>query len=228
MMVKEFFKSEKEKIRNIPGIKKKLEYIWEYYSILIISIVAITVFITFVVHRLSTVLTENWLYITFTNTYAEIGNGSELWDGYVEYSGYDTKKKNVEFNCQSYFDYEKSVTGNSYFEAFVAYTDGGTLDAVTMEEGSLISLGESGRLIDLDSEACSAIKEKYGDRFIYCEAYDKDYSDEPVAVGIDISDSILMTKYKIYKDSCALGIGAKSGHIDAVEKFLDYIFEETE
>lgn len=31
-----------------------------------------------------------------------------------------------------------------------------------------------------------------------------------------------------YKDSCVLGIGAKSSHIDAVEKFLDYIFEEVE
>lgn len=162
------------------------------------------------------------------NTYAEVGNGSELWDGYVEYTGYDTKQKNVEFNCQSYFDYEKSLIGNSYFEAFVAYTDAGTLDAVTMEKASLIALGKSGRLMDLDSEVCSSIKEKYGDRFVYCEAYGKEYSDEPIAVGIDISDSLLMKKYNMYKDSCVLGIGAKSSHIDAVEKFLDYIFEEVE
>ena len=82
--------------------------------------------------------------------------------------------------------------------------------------------------MDLDSEEYAAIKEKYGDRFLYCEPFDEEYSDEPVAIGIDISDSILMTKYNIYPDSCALGIGANSEHIEAVEAFLDYIFTEEE
>jgi hypothetical protein len=49
-----------------------------------------------------------------------------------------------------------------------------------------------------------------------------------VAVGIDLSDTVLMSEYEIYDDSCALGIGEYSGHIDAVEMFLDYIFEEAE
>jgi hypothetical protein len=43
-------------------------------------------------------------------------------------------------------------------------------------------------------------------------------------VGIDISDSILMTRYHLYADGCALGIGAQSSNIDAVEKFLEYIY----
>lgn len=220
------WKEEIKKIKNIPGMKAKLEYIWEYYYLWIIGIVAAVAFLIFAIHQLTTVLTENWFYITFTNTYADVGNKSDLWDGYVEYTGYDVKEKNVEFNNESYFDYEKTITGNSYFEAFVAYTDGGTLDAVTMEEGSLVSLGESGRLLDLNQEACKSIKEKYGDRFVYCNAYDQEYSKDPVPVGIDISDSILMTKYHLYKKSCVIGIGAQSKHLDAVEKFLDYIYEE--
>jgi hypothetical protein len=56
--------------------------------------------------------------------------------------------------------------------------------------------------------------------------YDEEYGEDQVPVGIDISDSILMTKYNLYPDSCALGIGAYSEHLDAVEQFLDYIFEE--
>lgn len=120
-----------------------------------------------------------------------------------------------------------NVTGNEYYEMFVAHVEAGTLDAVTMEKESLVALGSSGRLIDLHDERCASILEKYGDRLVYCEPYDETYQEEYgealVPVGIDISDSILMTKYHIYPDSCVLGIGAYAQHSDAVELFLDYV-----
>ena len=104
-------------------------------------------------------------------------------------------------------------------------TDAGTLDAVTMEPEALTSLGESGRLLDLNRDECASIRAKYQDRFLYALPYDTEYSTEPVPVGIDISDSILMTKYHLYPEGCALGIGAQSNNLQAVERFLDYIYE---
>jgi hypothetical protein len=158
-----------------------------------------------------------------------VGDDSELWKGYVEYTGYDTTVKNVEFNNLSYFDCAlNNQTGNEYYEMFVAHVEAGTLDAVTMEKESLVALGSSGRLIDLNDEKCASIMEKYGDRLVYCEPYDEEYELDMVPVGIDISDSILMTEYNLYPDSCVLGIGAQAQHLDAVEKFLDYILEEAE
>ena len=106
---------------------------------------------------------------------------------------------------------------------FVGFTDAGVLDAVTMEPDKLSSLGESGRLMDLRDERCARIYEKYKARLIYSIPYDKEYSTDPVPIGIDISDSILISRYHIYENGCALGIGAQSGRIEAVEKFLDYV-----
>ncbi len=226
--MKKTFADIRKQLAEIDGWKAKAEYIWEYYSLWIIGIVAAVCFIIFCINRFFFSVKENWVYIMFNNTYAEVGNNSDLWDGYVEYTGYDTKEKNVVFNNSSYFDYQENVTGNSYFESFVAYTEAGTLDAITMEADALTALGESGRLTDLNSEECESIREKYGDRFLYCEPYDTEYSTEPVAVGIDISDSILMTEYNIYPGSCALGIGAYSQNIEAVEAFLDYILADAE
>lgn len=228
MILKGRFNREKEKIAGIEGWKAKAEYIWQYYNLWIIGILAAVFFVIFSIQRFFFHVNENWFYIMFTNTYAEVGDHSDLWKGYVEYTGYDLKEKNVVFNNSAYFDYKENVTGNSYFESFVAYTEAGTLDAITMETDSLTALGESGRLMDLDSEACASIKEKYGDRFLYCEPFDEEYSTEPVAVGIDVSDSILITKYHVYPNTCGLGIGAKSGDIEAVEAFLDYIFLDEE
>lgn len=222
--MKKRFSEIQNQIREIEGRKARLEYIWQYYRLWIIGIAAAAAFLSFAVNRYFFTARENWIYCMFNNTYAEVGDGSDFWKGYADYTGYDTKEKNIIFNNRSYFDYKENVTGNSYFEAFVAYTEAGTLDVITMEAESLTSLGESGRLMDLDSEACSSIKEKYGSRFLYCEPNDEEYSAEPVAVAIDISDSILMTDYNIYPESCALAIGANSAHLEAVEAFLDYIY----
>ena len=222
---RQWARTEKEKIGEIPTLKKKAEYIWEYYTLWIIGIICAVWFFSFAIHQYTTTLHDYWCYMIFANTYADAGTGSEIWEDYVEYAGFDLDEKEVEFNANSYFDYLKGVTGNTYFEAFVTYADGGILDGIVMGNGSLAALGKSGRLMDLDSEECASIKAKYGDRFIYSEPFDEEYSKDLVPVGIDISDSKLVTQYKAYPIDIALGIGAKSERVDAVEKFLDFILE---
>ncbi len=224
--LKEWAREEKVKIAGIDGARAKAEYIWEYYKIWIVCIVFFVWFAGFAIHQYATNRMDYRCYMMFTNTNADIGTDSELWFDYVRYAGFDSGDGDIEFNAQSYFDYLKGVTGNSYFESFVTYADGGILDGFVAGTESLRALGKSGRLLDLNSEKCASIKEKYGDRFIYSEPYDEDYEGEEVPVGIDISDSKLVTKYKAYIDPISLGIGANSENIDAVEMFLDFILQE--
>lgn len=219
-------KTEKEKIANIPDNRRRAAYIWDYYKIPIIAAVFLIWFVTFAVHQYTTTMHDYWCYMMFNNTYADAGNGSDIWEDYVEFTGYDLNEKAVEFNAESYFDYSKGATGNSYFEAFVAYADSGTLDGITMETGALTALGKTGRLMDLNSEACASIKEKYGDRFVYSLPFDEEYSSEEVPIGIDISDSRVVSEYNVYAGDCALAVGAQSGNIEAVELFLDFILED--
>lgn len=223
---REWARTERVKISGIPGIKKKAEYIWEYYKLWIIGLVFFVWFTGFAIHQYTTTLHDYWCYMIFANTYADAGDGSDIWNDYVEYAGFDLSEKEVEFNDESYFDYLKGVTGNTYFEMFVTYADGGILDGIVMGNGSLAALGKSGRLMDLDREECASIKQKYGDRFIYSEPYDEDYGKDMVPVGIDISDSRLVTEYKVYPLDAALGIGALSDNIESVELFLDFILQE--
>ena len=226
MNLKDFLQSEKEKIRAIPTTKEKLVYIWDYYKILIIAVAAALAFLVYFIVIKATTLEENWIYVTISNTFADVGDDSSFKQEFVDYSGFDTSEKNVVFNANSFFDYTGDVTGNTYFEAFVTYTDAGTLDAVTMQTDSLTALGATGRLLDLNSESCAEIREKYGDRFLYAVPNDETYSTEPVPVGIDISDSRLVTECHAYSETAALGIGANSQHLDAVLTFLDFLFEE--
>lgn len=220
----DWLKAEREKIAGIPGAAKKIEYIWEYYKLWIIGIVFCIWFVTFAVRQYTTNLRDYRCYMIFANTYADAGDHSKLWEDYVEYAGIDTSKEAVRFDASSYFDYLKGVTGNTYFETFVAYADSGTLDAIVMGRDSLTELGKTGRLLDLDSEACSSIRAKYGDRFLYAVPLDEQYSTGEVPVCIDISDSRLVSQYGVYSEPIALGICAQSQNVESVELFLDFLF----
>ncbi len=221
---KEFFHREREKIKDL-SVKAKAEYIWQYYKLWIIGVAAVVLFAAYVVvHRL-TVPADNWFYVLFANTYADVTEGSELWEGFVEYTGFDTSEKNVYFNNSCYFD-PFSTGYSEYYISFVAYVEAGTLDVVTMETEDLAELGRYGWLLDLSSEQAEGLAEKYADRLIYAVPDDEENGTDPIPIGIDLSDTCLVTKYQIYEESCAVGISANAPHMDAIELFLDYIIEE--
>ena len=71
----------------------------------------------------------------------------------------------------------------------------------------------------------AALYEKYRDRLVYSIPYDTEYSTDPVPIGIDVSDSILMTKYHIYENSCVFSIGSYTRNLEACTEFLDWILE---
>ncbi|WP_405345669.1 hypothetical protein [Ruminococcus sp.] len=218
---------EKEKLKRLP-FKEKIRYIWTYFWIPIVAILFVLIFGTFLIVRISTNIPDNWLMVTFANTTAQAGTGSQLWEDFTEHTGYDLKQKKVEFNAESYFDYLKDqAKGNAYYNAFVTLADVGELDAITMESASLAALGQSGRLFDLNDEKCADLKAKYADRFVYYTPTDENGKElDPIPVGIDISDSLLVTKYHLYVDSCALGVGAHSENIKEVGDFLSFVLEE--
>lgn len=218
---------EKAKLKRLP-FKEKIRYIWTYFWIPIVAIVFVIGFGTFLAVRIATNIPDNWLMVTFANTTAQAGTGSKLWEDFTDYAGYDLKQKKVEFNAESYFDYTKNqAKGNAYYNTFVTLVDAGEIDAVTMEPQSLAALGESGRLFNLNDEKCADIKAKYADRFVYYTPVDENGSKlEPIPVGVDISDSLLVTKYHVYPEGCALGIGAQSKNIKEVGDFLRFVLEE--
>ena len=95
--LRDWAKTEKEKILGIRGTKKKTAYIWEYYKLWIIGLIFVLWFVPFAIHQYRTNAGDYWCYMMFTNTYADAGNGSDLWKDYTEYAEFDLKEKDVEF-----------------------------------------------------------------------------------------------------------------------------------
>jgi hypothetical protein len=225
--IQRWYQEEKKKLNGMSK-KEKAAYLWSYYKLWFLSILCILSLLVFTVVRMITVPSKVTFFLIMTNTHADVGDNSEFWKGYTDYTGYDPKEGQIHFDAQNYFDFAKNQgEGNQYYSYFCGMVDADTLDAVVMEKDNLTAVGETGRLKDLNREACAELKEKYGDRLIYATPLNTDYSTEPVPIGIDISDSILVTKYGMYPNGCALGIGAGSTRIEAVIQFLNYIMEDS-
>lgn len=222
-MGKGFLQKEKKKIQDIQGLQEKLLYIWDYYKLWIIGIAAAALVAVYLLTRLHAARADYDFYLMLANTMEDVGTGSSLWKGYLEHADLDPAQSHVVFNNQIYFDFLLNTTGNTYFDSFIVFAETGSLDGITMQKDSLVALGQTGRLMDLNSDEAASLKERYEERFLYFETEDEDGNLVSYPVGIDISDSILMTDYHLYADSCALGLGYQSQHIEAVMQFLDYI-----
>ena len=102
--------------------------------------------------------------------------------------------------------------------------DGGVDDIWVAEEEDVVAIGETGRLMDLNTEAAAPLRERYADRFVYCTPLREDYSDSPVPVGIDLSGTALTGEYSAYPNGAVLGVNAYTKRLDQVVVFLDYVF----
>ncbi|MCD8153303.1 MAG: hypothetical protein LUF78_01150 [Clostridiales bacterium] len=222
------FHMEREKIKDLT-FREKAAYILEYYWLWIAGPVLGMVLIVYILYHMFFTVKEYWFYAVYANTTEDGGNGSRLWEDFLEYGGFDLSEKNLEMNASMYFD--PSVSGgsnNSYYQSFVALAEAGSLDVLVMGEAGLQAVGSSGWLLDLKDDSASELREKYEDRFVWCQPGDEEYGEESVPVGIDISDSLLVTEYHLYEDVCVLGVGAHTRNMDGIETFLEFILQGTE
>lgn len=217
---------EREKLRGM-SFRQAVVYILTYYWLWILGIAFGVWLIAFLTVHLFAGEPQYRIYAVFANTTANAGNGSALWEDFCAYDGADSDELKTEFDAKLYFDYARNKgRGSSYYSAFIALADSGTLDLITMESSQLAALAQSGRLMDLNDPRCAEIMEKYGDRLIWYEPPEDAEQIAPVPVGIDLSDSLLVTRYGLYPGDCALGVSAQSDRIDAVLAFLEFVLEE--
>ena len=223
---REWLEEERAKLSEMT-LRQGLRYIWQYYSLYILGFTGAVWLIVYLIVHLTAGAPQYHLYAVFANSTAIAGNGSKIWKDFVERSGYDLSGEKVEFSTNMYFDYSRNrARGNEYYNRFIALTDSGTLDLITMMPDQLAPLGESGRLLDWNLERCAALRSEYADRLIWYEPPESAEETEPIPIGIDISDSLLVTRYQVYPETAALGIGAESTRLDAAADFLNFIFEK--
>lgn len=218
----QWYRDEREKLRGY-GPRDTIRYIWQYYRLWIIGIGLVLGFAVYALWIYVTVPGDIHFYGIFSNTYAQLGQGSDFYNGFVEAAGIDLSTGVVEIDCASYCKPSGRVIGNTYYDKLISMLDGHVDDVWVAEAEDIAAVGATGRLMDLNT--ADVLKEKYGDRFVYCTPLNESYSDQPVAVGIDLSGTALVSEYGAYPNGAALGVNAYTQRFDRVVAFLDYLFQ---
>ena len=204
-----------------------IRYIWQYFYIFILGFIGLVWLIVYGISHFLAGTPDYQIYAVFANSTAASGAFSRMREDFADAFPPETDGKRVEFSGNMYFDYNRNqARGNEYYNSFIALSDSGTLDLITMFPEQLAPLGQSGRLLSLDLERCTGLREKYEDRLIWYEPPEDGEETEPVPIGFDISDSLLVSKYGIYPETAALGIGAETARLDAAAKFIEFILGE--
>ena len=218
----QWYRDEREKLRGY-GPRDVLKYVWQYYRLWIIGIGFAVCFIAYALWNYFTVPGDIHFYGILSNTYARLGQSSAFYNGFVGYAGFDLKQGVVELECANYCKPSGRATGNTYYEKLISMLDGKVDDIWVAEAEDVIAIGETGRLMDLNTN--DALKEKYSARFVYCMPLDESYSDRPVPIGIDLSGTALVGEYSAYPNGAVLGVNAYTQRPDQVIVFLDYLFQ---
>lgn len=219
----QWYRDEREKLRGY-GPRDVLKYAWQYYRLWIVGICFVVGFVAYALWIYVTVPGDIHFYGILSNTYARLGEGSDFYKGFVEAAGYDLKTGVVEIDCQNYCKPSGRVTGNSYYEKLISMLDGRVDDVWVAEAEDVIAIGETGRLMDLNSPVAGGLFDKYADRFVYCTPIREDYSDQPVPIGIDLSGTALTGEYRPYPDGAVLAVNAYTQRPEQALAFLDYVF----
>lgn len=248
MPVMDEFKEERAALKNQP-LKKRLSYFWTYYKWYVLGgALALIVLIYLTVEIVTK--KEEALFGIVVNSSA-MGTDEEFAASFMEYAGIDAAKYQVTFNSALMLTEQMSQDSVNTRELIMVYTATGDMDVAIMDTLAFETYSYSEIFFDLSvvlpEEMLASLEGKiyYRDNVVARElnaAWDANEStedivfpdpfkpeemEEPVPIGIDISDcAALQSAYYYPGKPVLLGIPATSDRTDTAIKFIEFLFAE--
>lgn len=217
-MRKEQIRQEKEKIRNMSA-KTAARYIWDYYKIWIIAAVVLAGLLVYFISVYRNRPPEEIWKVAFVNFYDDVSQESDFSQNFVESLEIPAEEGSIVFDNNLFFNLERnSDYYNTYYQRLIAYLEAGTVDCVICEYANLTGIGRTGRFLDLSDDRTASVYERYYDRMVWITTEEGEFP-----IGIDISDSPVLTRMNGYTDGCYLAISSNMAHMELIDEFLAYL-----
>ncbi len=216
-----WIKQELEKIKEM-SVKKAIGYILDYYKIPLISIGVLIGLLCYFMSIFLRPVQEAAGSVAFVNFYEDVTEDSGFYTAFMEqYKEKMPVESILVFDNHYFFNLEKEADyKNSYYQKLTAYLEAGTVDVVICEEENLMGIAKSGRFLDLSDERVVEIYKQYQERIVYLFL-----EGEKIPIGIDVSDSPVLTGLNGYQKKCFLAISSNASHLEFVESFLKYLLK---
>lgn len=222
--LKESSQRERQKIRELPGIAKKIEYIWEYYHYWIIGIAIAIAFCW-------SIGSSVYRNIKYTQIfYCAIFNNSlpdeyldEMENGFSDYYGLDPESETMHFDASYILSESDSETTYMTVQKIGAMIASKSVDVMMGDEFTMEQYATDGYFYDLSeilpSETYDAL-EDYMVEFTYTE----DDVTITAPFMIDLTQSELVKNGVIYVEDPLAGIVINSQNPLVAVEYIEYIF----
>lgn len=220
---KERLRDELKKIKELP-FKKKLEYIWDYYKLLMAGIALLILGIVVVVQLVekSKIVTE--LSVACINNVDILGEMAVMQEDFAEYGGFTGEYQEVNFDgsYQMTLGQYDSMTTNSQSK-LVAVIAAQNLDVLMMPKDIYEFYLGSSFYMDLKEVLTPEEYEQYED-LLYFDKQGEDTQEK--AYGIQIKDNEQVEKI-FGNQEVVLSVVVNSKKQDNAKKFVQYLLSQS-
>jgi len=224
------FRMEIEKLREMT-FRNKLEHIWEYYKFHIIAIVVFLIFIGSIINTVwinppaETALTISWHSgLTFDDQLEELRHALE--EKVLDDS------KNERIDIVNFLGLEEDPMANmANIQRLAAMVAAGVIDIFVLNTAQFEEFTGTGYLQPMDTvlneirEIDSALYSRIEDKIIYAPfSIDAETTDERI-MGIEFSNTPLLTELRFFEQERYLGISVTAGNIENAARTIIALFE---
>lgn len=204
--------------------KQRIGFVWDYYRLVILAVVAVIILIGMTVHHYMTTK-EDISQIVLVNAKSMPADEEPDFSEFMEQYGYDTAAQEVVVNDAYYVDLTSTDTSNLYsYQSLQTVIAGGGVDVLGADEMVFENLAQSGAIADLAQYFSKDELEQLKDYIFYVE--DKDTGDT-FAAGIRLGAGSWSVEHGYYEKECILGIALGSEHKEAAEQMFRYLLEKS-
>ena len=212
--------------------KQRIGFVWDYYRLVILAVVAVIILIGMTVHHYMTTK-EDVSQIVLVNAKSMPADEEPDFSEFMEQYGYDTAAQEVVVNDAYYVDLTSTDTSNLYsYQSLQTVIAGGGVDVLGADEMVFEKLCQHERssdtypldIADLTQYFSKDELEQLKDYIFYVE--DKDTGDT-FAAGIRLGAGSWPVEHGYYDKECILGIALGSEHKEAAEQMFHYLLEKS-
>ncbi|MCD8365014.1 MAG: hypothetical protein LUC83_04230 [Clostridiales bacterium] len=204
----------KEVYHSLSG-KKKIQYIFEYYKVVVILIVIGIGILIYAVFKILHPDPEPVLGVALVEAATPTEDEEDVFDQFLTENGYNPEEDFISIEVMDYAAYTSPI--------LITRMMAQTVDLLAADQDTVESLVEGGRLMELEDLLPESLLEEYSDN-LYCE--EDSQTGETHVYAVLLPEDNALTENGYYEDAVYIGIAYSAEHVEAAEAMMEYLLNE--
>lgn len=204
----------KEVYHTLP-LGKKIQYIVQYYRVVLILIAAGIVILIWGIYKILHPDPTSLLEVTLVEAATPLGDEADVFDRFFEENGYNAEEEEISVTVMDSTTYTSQLLMARLMTA--------EIDLLAGDEDTAEMLVEGEGLLELEELLPDDVLEEYADSLYYAE--DPETGEEHV-YAVLLPEGNVLVQDGYYADAVYVGIAYTAEHSEMAETMIEYLLEQ--